>query len=161
MAPEVFTALEHSLVEKLEGLQRLNALADQHREALVVNDVDTIVQLNEAQTKELSHLDRLQRSSSKLLGRVAAGLGLEGETVSLREVAPALPDAQRRRLETLSTNLTEEAARLAMASELNANLSANALEFVRFTLQTLSNSVQQHASTTEHDPASLVLDTRA
>ncbi|MCC6484757.1 MAG: flagellar export chaperone FlgN [Armatimonadetes bacterium] len=161
MAPEIFIALERSLLEKLAGLQKLNRLADQHREALVANDVDTIVHLNEEQTKELSHLDRLQRSSSKLLARVAAGLGLEEQGLSLKSIAPALPEAQRQRLESLSTDLTDEAARLAMASELNANLSANALEFIRFTLQAVSNSVQQRSQTGSADPASLVLDTRA
>ncbi|MEI6916247.1 MAG: flagellar export chaperone FlgN [Armatimonadota bacterium] len=161
MAPEVFAALRGSLVEKLDGLNRLNDLADRHRDALIAHNVDEIVRLNKLQTDELSQLDRLQRSSSKLMARVAGGVGIAPENTCLSALADHLPEDQRSVLEDLSLQLTEQASRLALSSELNANLSANALEYIRVTLQAVSDQVNDETSSGRSQTVSLVLDTVA
>jgi len=159
MSPEAFAALEGSLIQKLEGLERLVALAEASRQALITHDVDAIVEINQKQTDELSRLDRLQRASAKMLERLAGALGVEASGVSLSAVAPLLPDQQRERLEELSGRLTEEASRLATASEINATLSANALEFIRLTLNAVSQAQREEAGeAAAASPGSLVLD---
>ncbi len=159
MSPEAFAALEGSLTKKLEGLERLVALAEENRQALITHDVDAIIEINRRQTDELSRLDRLQRASAKMLERLGAALGVDGAAVSLSAVAPLLPDRQRERLEELSGRLTEEASRLAAASEINATLSANALEFIRITLDAVSQAQQEDAGQAVRPaPGSLVLD---
>ncbi len=159
MSPEAFAALEGSLVQKLEGLERLVALAEANRQALITHDVDAIIEINQKQTDELSRLDRLQRASAKMLERLASALGVDGPGASLSAVAPLLPDRQRERLEELSGRLTEEASRLATASEINATLSANALEFIRLTLNAVSQAQQEEAGQpVPAAPGSLVLD---
>ena len=159
MSPEAFAALEGSLIQKLEGLERLVALAEANRQALITHDVDAIVEINQKQTDELSRLDRLQRASAKMLERLAGALGVEASGVSLSAVAPLLPDQQRERLEELSGRLTEEASRLATASEINATLSANALEFIRLTLNAVSQAQREDAGeAAAASPGSLVLD---
>jgi len=156
MSPDVFRTLEGSLVEKHQGIERLVALAEENRDALIAHDVDAIIRINEQQTDELSRLDRLQRASTRLLARLASALGVEGEGVCLSAVAARLPDEQRTRLEQLSSVLTEGASRLAAISEANAMLSANALEFIRITLSAVSDVSSADAERPAN--GSLVLD---
>lgn len=155
MNPEVFQALTRSLDEKTAGLDRLIALAEENRQALVAHDVDAIIRLNEEQTEELSRLDRLQRGSAKLLTRLGVALGVQEGRVSLSAIAAALPDEQRAALEQMSHVLTEKAGTLAEISETNAELSASALDFIRFTLNAVSESARQN---NPGNNGSLVLD---
>ncbi len=158
MSPQIFETLERSLKEKVEGLERLITLAVENREALITHNVDEIIRLNQLQTEELSRLDLSQRSSSKLLARMASALGLDANQATITVIAASLPEAQRKRLEALSTLLTDKASELATVSEINASLSANALDFIRFTMHTIS--AERADSDTQGAPRSnsLVLD---
>ncbi len=161
MSRDLFSTLEQTLLRKLEGLDRLIVLAGQNRDALVASDVDAIVLANEQQTSELSRLDRLQRSSARLLNELASSLGLEDRGATLKSVAAALPEQQRQRLAGLSEDLQNRAQQLAFAAELNATLSTNALDFIQFSLQTISRAVAEAQPERGVANPSLVLDVQA
>lgn len=161
MAPEIFASLENSLLEKSVILSRLVNLATEHKDALIAHNVDILPEINNRQTEELSRLDKVQKSSNKLLARLCSAVGLNEPPASISQLASRLPDRQRERLEELSEHLTGLASELALASEVNANLSANALEFVRFTLQAISCNIRDNNPTAGQPPSSLVLDAQA
>lgn len=161
MTNDVLEALERSLNNKLESLQQLVKLAEVHREALVSNNIDELVAVSQQQTSALSELNRLQRSSSQMMIRIGCELGLSQEDSNLSAIAGALPEEYRVRLERLSEGLMSEASRLAMASEINASLSSNALEFIRFSLQAVSDAQANSPELSGNQPSSLQVNEKA
>lgn len=161
MTNDILEALERSLQEKLDSLGRLVRLAEVHREALVSNNIDELLAVSQEQTTALSELDRLQRSSSQMMSRIGSELGLSQQDSSLSAIAGALPEEYRVRLEKLSEGLMSEASRLAMASEINASLSSNALEFIRFSLQAVNDAQANSPEVSGNEPGSLLVNEKA
>ncbi len=126
---------------KLYG--QLYSIAESKTGFVVKGEVENLQTLVGKEQKLVSELNKLQDVREQILGQVAKTIGKNPQDLTLSELAAQLPAEQAQQLNQSRDRLKETVGKLTSKNDLNQQLIKNALEYVDFSLNLLTQPVPQ------------------
>jgi flagellar biosynthesis/type III secretory pathway chaperone len=135
-------ALRRILQQELAVGKRLADLAEEESDAIIHQNLVRMLALQEEQKECLQQQELLEVARLNATRDLAWGLGMD-RVQTLAELLPGLPARDQDALQRLRTQLLETAGRLKMIDRRNRVLLEEAMHFIRFSLDTLTQAALQ------------------
>jgi len=126
---------------KLYG--QLYSIAESKTGVVVKAEIDTLQQLVGKEQKLISELNKLQDVREQIIGQVAQTIGKDPREVTISQLTVHLPEDQAEKLNRSRDKLKETVGKLTDKNDLNQQLIKNALEYVDFSLNLLTQPAPQ------------------
>ncbi|NLO38644.1 MAG: flagellar protein FlgN [Ruminiclostridium sp.] len=126
---------------KLYG--QLYSIAENKTGLVVKSEVDSLQELVGKEQKLISELNKLQDVREQIIGQVAQTIGKDPREVTISQLAAYLPQDQAKKLTCSRVKLKETVRKLTDKNDLNQQLIKNALEYVDFSLNLLTQPAPQ------------------
>jgi flagellar biosynthesis/type III secretory pathway chaperone len=126
---------------KLYG--QLYSIAENKTGVVVKGEVENLQALVGKEQKLAAELNKLQDVREQILEQVAKAIGRDPRQLTLSELAAQLPGEQAERLGKTRDKLRETIGKLTAKNDLNQQLIQNALEYVDFSLNLLTQPAPQ------------------
>ena len=136
--------LRRVLQQQLKLSRQLIHLAEQQTDALIISDVARVAALDAEICACVAEQETFEASRVKLCRELAWNLGLDRVPV-LTEMLPALPPQEQTALRQLRDELLMAHEELGILKARNLQLLENALHYVQFGLDVLTQAVLQPA----------------
>ncbi len=138
------STLRRILQQQLAIGKRLETLAVETAEAIVLNDVTRLSAIGAEQRQCVSQQATLEESRMAAARELAWAMGCE-RVPTLSELLPLLPTREQEPLNRLRLQILETATRLNAQNERNRVLLDNAIDIVRFTLDLVTTTALRPA----------------
>lgn len=122
---------------------QLYSIAENKTGIVVKGEVENLQALEGKERKLVSELNKLQDVREQIIEQLAKTIGKNPEGLTLSEVAAQLPDEQGQQLNQCRDRLKETIGKLNTKNELNQQLIRNALDYVDFSLNLLTQPSPQ------------------
>lgn len=132
--------LQRVLQQHLLLARRLLRLSQEQNQALVANEVATITRLESEQRSVLVQQEALEPEREQATAQLAKALGLDTHA-TLSEFIPRLPLQEQRLFSQIRSELLKAQAELKRIKEQNLRLLQNAIEFVQFSMESITRTV--------------------
>jgi flagellar biosynthesis/type III secretory pathway chaperone len=146
MINEVWT---DNLIKVLEYEHKLFGqlleIADKKTGVVVKGEIETLQELVGKEQKLVNELGKLSEARDKIVGQISKGLGKKPEELILTDLAAVLPAEQANRFSAIRDKLKAVVDKLQSKNDLNQRLLKNALDYVDFTLNLLTQPGPQSA----------------
>lgn len=147
-------------------LRRAHAAAVEQQSALVKNDVEGLVRTCRLQEELLKRIAECDRKAADAATELAVSAGLDPDAIDVQAIGQAVAPDTAEELRTELATISEVAAQLQEANEINHKLLSNGLEIIASCLRTIAcdtgpNPYSKDAGLTEGEPCILSLDTKA
>jgi len=139
MEATTFQQLVQQLQQLLLIYRALFTFADEKKNAIVQNDVESINMITMKETKALKPVSELEASTRTLMTKLQRELGFRPKLkMTLSEMVQLLVDPKHKQeLAELQTDLAHMSERLKQANEHNQQLIQLSLEYVHFSLDAI------------------------
>ncbi len=122
---------------------QLYSIAEEKTGFIVKGEVESLQTLVGKEQKLVGELNKLQDVREQILGQVAKTIGRNPQELTLSQLAEQLPVEQAEKLIPIRDKLKEVVGKLAAKNDLNQQLIQNALEYVDFSLNLLTQPAPQ------------------
>ncbi len=157
-------ALRRNLQDQLVTCKRLMVLTLEETEVIMRGDVAALTRIQQAQQQCVHHQETLEAARLIITADIERQAGEEAAP-TLVSALPALPARERETLVRTRNEILKVSARLSALNETNHRLLDKALEYVKFSLDILTNVALQPArygtNLTHIAPPSFYIDSRA
>lgn len=126
---------------KLYG--QLYSIAENKTGHVVKGEIENLQTLVGKEQKLIGELNKLQDVREQILGQVAKTIGSNPQELTLSDLAAQLPAEQAEQLVQSRNKLKEIIGKLTAKNDLNQQLIRNALEYVDFSLNLLTQPAPQ------------------
>lgn len=126
---------------KLYG--QLLSMAESKTDVVVKGDIAKLQELVGKEQKFIGELGKLKDVREQILDQISRTTGVKSEDLTLSKLAELLPKEQSERLIRIRDNLQETIDKLKAKNDLNQQLIRNALEYVDFSLNLLTQPAPQ------------------
>lgn len=135
-----------------DSLQRLEmvyidmlAVADSKKQAIIQNDVDTVVQLLNQESKGMKEIERLERDRVEAAYIFLQSRGIKSQLeLTVTELARLVFDPEeKRKLLDVQSSLSRTLQELKKKNDLNQQLLVQSLDFIDFSLDMLTGKSAQ------------------
>ena len=136
--------LRRNLQDQLAAGKRLLALTMQEMEAIMQADVAGLARVQHSQQQCIERQTELENSRRAIMSELVAHIGGDTEA-TLSGILPLLPARDREALARTKDEILLVSARLTALNQTNGLLLEKALEYVKFSLDVLTNLALQPA----------------
>lgn len=126
---------------KLYG--QLLSMAESKTGVVVKGDTEQLQALVAKEQKFISELGKLKDVREQIIGQISKTTGLHPDDLTLSKLADMLPQDQCQRLNQVRETLQETIGKLSTKNDLNQQLIQNALDYVDFSLNLLTQPEPQ------------------
>lgn len=126
---------------KLYG--QLISIAESKTGVIVKGDTEQLQVLVGKEQKLIGELGKLKDVREQIIGQISKSIGIQSEEMTLTKLADMLPQDQSQRLIQIRDRLQETIGQLTAKNDLNQQLIQNALDYVDFSLNLLTQPAPQ------------------
>lgn len=141
------TVWTDNLIKVLEYENKLYSqlftIAENKTGIVVKGELDSLQAMVGKEQKLLSELNKLKDVREQIIEQIAKSIGRAPEEMTLTALADLIPPEQAKRVAKTGDKLKDTISRLTYKNELNQKLIHNALEYVDFSLNILTQPVPQ------------------
>lgn len=143
----------------IDSLQRLEmvyndmlAVADSKKQAIMDNDVDTVIQLLNRESKGMKTIEQLERDRVEAAFTFLQSRGVKSQLeLTLTELARLVFDPEEKaKLLEVQSRLSQTLHNLKVKNDLNQQLLVQSLDFIDFSLDMLTGKSSQDEATYHH-----------
>jgi flagellar biosynthesis/type III secretory pathway chaperone len=161
----VIDALIAILKQQLKEYENLLELAKQKQAALIINEIESLENINQAEHKCILGATKLENKRLQIIQSLKEVFGSKVETYSLKEMAKVASEPYQGELDNVYQELNIVVEELHKINQENANLIEQALKIVNYTINTIAQS-EREVTYTEKDskatkPVSRIFDSKA
>jgi len=125
--------------------RQLLSMAESKTGIIINGELESLQNLIGKEQKLTDELGKLNDVREQIIEQIAAGLGKNPRELKLSELEGLLQGEQAGKLSAVRERLKDVIGRLAAKNDLNQNLIQNALDYVNFTLNLITQPVPQTA----------------
>lgn len=123
--------------------KQLLTIAENKTGIVVKGELESLQTLVEQERKLVGELSKLQDVREKILVQIAKDAGKNPDELTLAEITALLPKEQGQKLSKFREQLKDTISQLANKNDLNQKLIQNALDYVDFSLNLLTQPAPQ------------------
>lgn len=138
-----------STLEHLEAVhQKMLEIAESKKKAIIKNDVESLIQLMNQETKVVKQIELLESQRIEAVHRFLQDKGIKSRlNLNVSELSRLVFDIEEKnRLQSIQSRLSDTLSSLKQANELNQKLIQQALEFIDYSLDVLVEKPYQEAT---------------
>lgn len=117
--------------------------AEEKTDAIVKGDVDTLQEITIKEQKIISELSKLNDAREQIVAQIARKVGKRPGELTVSSLVNILPEDKARKLSSIRDNLKETIEKLKSKNDLNQKLLSNAVEYINFSLNLLTQPAPQ------------------
>lgn len=117
--------------------------ADNKTEVIVKGDVDSLQVSVGKEQKTIKELNKLQAAREQIVAQIAKKAEKKPEELTITYLLSILPEEKAKKLSSISDKLKETIGELRIKNELNQKLLKNAIDYVNFSLNLLTQPTPQ------------------